>query len=425
MDQVLFGGDSGNITTGVKYYPIMGDAGDEASDSVARSLVSTDGVIKYLRVRLIAAPGVGTHRDFTLYVNGAPTALTLEIADANTLGSNMVNEIDVTGGDAVTIHQASDGATAVTAVHYSVVFEGDADDESLILGACRDSVNSGATEYSKPYTNRGYFSGVENDFRQIIPTAGTISNLYVQLDADPGTNPDGYRFTLRLGGATVAQSLIVTITADATTGNDLAHNLVVAPGDVVTMMIEPLNTPSEMPDVYWGMTFTADIAGEAVVLGSNSVDLDPAATEYAALLLSGAGSGWWPEANARELGQACHIRKLYVLLSAAPGAGNSYDFTIRAGGGDTNITVHIHDADTIGDSGDLLDTITNDEYVSIKSVPISSPIVVDAYWGFVVSDRAPEAPPAFQPGHLKMTLGLGRMGYDLKTRGGRARRRVG
>ncbi len=33
-------------------------------------------------------------------------------------------------------------------------------------------------------------------------------------------------------------------------------------------------------------------------------------------------------------------------------------------------------------------------------------------------------PAAFEPGHLKMTLGLGRMGYDLKTRGGKARRRM-
>lgn len=35
------------------------------------------------------------------------------------------------------------------------------------------------------------------------------------------------------------------------------------------------------------------------------------------------------------------------------------------------------------------------------------------------------APAAFEPGHLKMLQGLGRMGYDLKTRGGKARRRVG
>ena len=42
-----------------------------------------------------------------------------------------------------------------------------------------------------------------------------------------------------------------------------------------------------------------------------------------------------------------------------------------------------------------------------------------------VNYSEPAEEPAFQPGHLKMTLGLGRMGYDLKTRGGRARRRVG
>jgi len=40
-------------------------------------------------------------------------------------------------------------------------------------------------------------------------------------------------------------------------------------------------------------------------------------------------------------------------------------------------------------------------------------------------EYTPPPTVGFQPGHLKMTLGLGRMGYDLKTRGGRARRRIG
>ncbi len=61
----------------------------------------TDGLIKNLRVKLNDSPGVGKKYTFTLTLNGAPTALTLDIAGLDTSGSDMVHEIDVTGGDTI------------------------------------------------------------------------------------------------------------------------------------------------------------------------------------------------------------------------------------------------------------------------------------------------------------------------------------
>ena len=343
-------------------------------------VVSTDGVIKHLRVRLSGFPGLLKHYTFTLMLNGNPTALTFDIDGFAILGSNMVDEIVVTAGDTVSLQCDPDGTpTAVTAT-WSCVFEGDTSAESLILGGSNDFLTTGATEYGQVMSARSSYSATENDFRQVVPTSGIIKDFYVKLNIDPGDAPDGFRFTVRLNGATVAQSLVVSIIADATTGNDLVHNLVVVAGDVVTMMIEALNSPSAIVVAQWGMTFLADTDGESIVLGGSTSDLHDTNTEYNRLVMGATWSG--TESFRYSLGQECRLEKLYILLSGSPGAGNKYTFTLRAAG-DTAVVTEVADAATTGNSGALTDTVANNEYMSLKVVPTDTPTVRDAYWGFV------------------------------------------
>jgi len=302
----------------------------------------------------------------------------------------MVNEIDVVAGDAVTIKSIrSTSPMNAIKVYLTVIFEGGTEKESLILGNTFTNLDKTQTTYASVSGGYAFPSVVENDVRQVCPTAGTIKKLYVALSADPGDPDEGYRFTVRLNGATVAESLIVTITANATTGNDVAHNLAVVAGDVLTMMIEPLNNPSETPKPHYGMTFLADVDGESIVLGGTTEDLDDTATEYNYISCAGFLAWSAGEAGRYCLGQVCWLAKLYVLLSAAPGVGNKYTFTVRIAAGDSNVVAEVSGTDTTGNSGALVDTVANDEYVTLKVVPDDTPNVVDAYWGLVGSDRAP------------------------------------
>ncbi len=382
MEQVIFGGQFNTLhATNTEYNTLVNGAAWGTIENRLHTLIGTDGIIKNLRVKLSGAPGAGKHFDFTLMVNGAPTALTLEIADAATSGSNMVNEIDVAPGDTVSLQCDPDNTPSTSRATWTTMFEGDTANESLILGRTYSGLLSTATEYGQVMNGVTLLTDTENDNREVVPTSGTIKNLYVQVNGDLGADPDGYRFTLRLNGATVAQSLVVEIIAEDIAGNDLVHNLVVAAGDVLTMMIEPLNTPiAQMAG--WGMVFVADIDGESIVMGGSYQALDTASTKYNHLTPY-ITNIWEAFENRRyELGQVCTFKKLYMLLSAAPGAGNSYTFTLRAAG-DTNVVAVVADAATTGNSGVLTDTVANDEYVTLKVVPDDTPDAVDAYWGFV------------------------------------------
>lgn len=389
MEQVMFGGYADNLAVGdTEYNLLVGGKAWTGTSYHVTSTVSTAGVIKNLRVKLGGSPAVGKSYDFTLMVDGAPTALTIHIHDTDTSGADTVNEIDVVAGNTVSLRCVPTGTPDARTATWTSMFEGATANESLILGTV------GTYELATRYGNPMGYSVVntpENEARQVCPTAGTIKDLYIVLNADPGAGGDAYRFTLRLNGATVAQSLIVTITEPDKTGNDVAHNLVVVAGDVLTMMVEPLNSPTANPYAAFGMTFVADTDGESIVLAGTYDNLSNSATEYN-YLQAGYGNTWDIEGNRPDLGQECTLKKLYVLLSGSPGVGNSYDFTVRVAGASSDVTVHIHDNDTTGNSGALDDTVADDEYVGLMVVPLSSPTVRDAYWGLVCFIAPPVAP---------------------------------
>lgn len=382
MKQVIVGGGY-TAFVATRYASILGSAGGWYTSEFSPSkIVSTDGVIKNLYVKLDGSPAAGKSYIFTLMLNGNPTALTVTIANAETQGSDTTHEITVTGGDRVSIKGDPINVPDIRRPIYSFMFEGDNANESLLLGG-GGVVDKVDIEYSHVSAGMcGLAPVAENDCRQICPTAGTIKNLYVELENDAGTAPDAYRFTLRKNGAD--QTLTVTITADDTTGNDLVNSFAVVAGDILTMKVEPLNSPSEEERVIWGMTFVATVDGESVVLGGSRETLHDTDTMFN-LPVPNYNVVWHAtEAQRIQLGQTCVIKKLYMLLSGVAGAGNKYTFTMRIAGGDSNVVVEIGGAvDTTGNSGALTDTLANFENLSLKVVPDDTPTARDVYWGFV------------------------------------------
>lgn len=392
MEQVFFAGHYDLLYNfGTEYNGLPGGSTWSAAEFIRSQLVSTSGKIKNLRVELDNAPGAGTSYDFTLLVNGAPSALTVHIHDTDTSGNDVVNEIDVVAGNAVCLQCVPTGVPTARYARWTMMFEGSTAKESLILGTLATSSGLPLGYAQLSQSTQSALEAVENNTRQICPTSGKIKNLYVRLSEDPGTAPDAYRFTLRVNG--VSSALTVTIIADNTTGNDIVNEITVAADDALTLLVEPLNTPSAEPNVNFGMTFVADIDGESLILGGSPDDLSAADTEYNQLMIGWLLRSWiGTESQRYQLGQACTLRKLYIVLSGAPGAGKSYTFTVREAG-DTAITVTIADAATTGN--DIVNThlVADGDEVALKCVPAGTPDVRDAYWG-LVGYIAAAPPPA-------------------------------
>jgi len=402
MSQVIIGGYADALNSGAtEYNTVSGGYAWSASMSAWEQIVTTPGKIKNLYVELSAAPGAGAGDgyEFTLMVNGVASALTCTVTQPATSASDLVNEVDVVAGDYLSIRSAPQNTPSATPnAQWSMYFTGTQSAESNILGAS-SGVNTGTT-YSAIMQGLSASTGTENDQRTVCPTDGTIKNLYIKLSSSAGVNPDAYRFTLRNGGINTA--LTVTVTAPATTGSDVVNTAAVSAGDVLTVMVESLNTPATTPVfAAMGMTFVADNDGESIYCSGTNDDLNNANTEYQQILTAtpnGPYPAWTAtEANVQQLAQVCELTKMYVLLSGSPGVGNDYTFSVRQnaaspGGG---LSVNIADAATTGNDVANSNSISNGDNVNIMSVPNSSPNVVDAYWG-ICGYIAPAAAPTVE-----------------------------
>ena len=386
MEQVISGG----------YYNLLNPSSTEYNTLASgylwdgalgrnNKIISTDGTLKNLYIKLSAAPGASKQYEFTVMLNGSATDLSVIIADANTTGNNTSDEIVVTGGDKVELRCDPTDTPATGTAAWSVMFSGDVDAESLILGGGNGANNTSETRYAQISGGIANWGTTEVNHTQIIPTDGTIKNFYVELQNVPDTGgSDGYRFTVRIGAASPANGLVVEITGDDLTGNDLVNTISVSAGDRVTVMCEPIGTPAASARTFMGATFLADVDGESIVLGGSSDTLNSSTTEYHNVLPWTNDTWSATEASKVQLGQLCVITKLYVDLSAAPGAdGDKYTFTLRVAGADTNVVTEVQDADTTGNSGSLADSVANGENMGVQSVPDVTPSTPVAYWGFV------------------------------------------
>ena len=403
MEQVLIAGTNDPLhNTDTEYNTLIGFWHWYATEDQRSKLVGTSGKIKNLRFKLNGSPGAGKSYDFTLMVNGVPSALTVHIHDLDTSGTDTTHEVDVVGGDSVSLRCAPTNTPTSRDATWTSMFEGAIEKESLILGSSAATTDKVDTEYG--YVMGGdVFRLDEDSSRQVCPTSGTIKNLYVRLNIDPGTAPDAYRFTLRKNG--ISQALTVTIVANDTTGNDTDHEVTVAAGDVLTMMIEPISTPSEEPSATYGMVFVADADGESIIMGNTMYQaLDTGVLKYAALQCSVNLIWQADESTVYALGQECILKKLYVLLSAAPGDGKSYTFNprIAIATGDLSVTI-TGAAVTTGNDTINTDAVADDDYLSLMCTPAGTPAAAVPYWG-LVSYIAP--PPVEYTKTLTESLGL-------------------
>lgn len=396
MKQVIFGGLYNLLPIDTTEYNwVVGGGYWGATESRKEQLVSTGGKLKNLRVKLNDVPGTGTYV-FTLRLNGAPTTLTCTVAADGTLASDTTHEVAVTGGDRISLECFPDSPDNARYARWTIMFEGTTAKESLIPGASDNFLDNINIDYAQPMGAFDFSWGHEYEVKEVCPTAGKIKDLYVELSEDPGTAPNAYRFTLRVNGEDKA--LTVTITADDTKGNNTVDEVVVAAGDILTLMCEPLETPSARPYAIWGMTFVADTDGESLILGVSKDDFSSSNKEYYNPQCVSDGAWTGTEAEAYQLAQACTFKKLYIALEVSTGNTRRIDFKSRVNGGDGNLFVTIVSPATTGNDAVNSDVISNDDDVDLLSHPRTLPCDNGkVYWGLVGYIAA--APPVEEPKH--------------------------
>ncbi len=322
--------------------------------------IPTDGTISRLFAEIVLAPGAGNKWDFTLYINGAPTALTVEISGgADVQGSDIVHEIDVFQGDTWALSIFPDSNPTATTLKLSLVFEGVAEGESIHGGIAGGTLASYSPSTVYCPASGKWRTYTENDVKAPCPTDGAARDLF-QYSAD-----HDFIMIFRKNGANTA---LTCDTGAASSCSDLANLVDLAPGDLVNLVYShDWDTYDDRIYPRYAWTFVADEDGEAPYF-SSLADGNHGAGGPSYIELHNGFRSSGVEADKSEVGQGWTFMKLYAWFSVAPGAGENLTFKMRVEGADGNLTCSIQDAaqaanDTVNedviDDWDLIDlTVT-------------------------------------------------------------------
>jgi len=401
MQQIIFGGReylADNAAT--EYTSLFGGFDWFADTDKVYQVVAAPGKISKLVVWISTPSGAGKSRTFTLYKNGAATALTVTITGVgDTREEDVTNEVSVSAGDRICIQHVPAGAPVIGTACWAVLFTGSNTGESLLLSNGEQTLNDGFLGYL-PAASGGARLSAAGFRNQPVPTPGKITRLYCHMSEapDPG-GLDGYVVTLQVNGVNsddgLGNPLQVTITGDDVSGNDV-RDITLAAGDLIRMTAGPTGAPVVEPYLYWGFCFVPDTDGESIILGNSSDALHNVNTEYNCLAC-------WSilplnvEGNRSQILWAMTLKRFYVWIKDAPGVGNSYQFTLRkvspigGVGAATPVVVTIAGADQTGE-----DTVNEAAFIDYDGVdfevdPDSTPVVATATSTGIVSFIAPAA----------------------------------
>jgi len=295
-------------------------------------------------VQIDTPPGVGKSYAFTVMKNGIATALEVIIADSATSAEDTTHAISFAPGDTVSLRAVPTGTPDVPSNQYwNIQVDTSGQSAPLLTGLA--SMSSSLTRYGSMlagHNSAAGWSATESDMQVIVPTSGTLSNLYVKASGAPGSG-NSYELTVMKNGLPTGLQAIL---ADSNTlASDTTHTVSVIAGDSLTIRAVPTSSPSGVTPSF-GVAFTPTNTGENFMgFGSASA---PSTTVANFEQLLGIGLGAW---NATESARfmmpgPCTLRGLYVKLITPPGLGASRTFTIRKSTGDTVLTATISETDT-------------------------------------------------------------------------------
>ncbi len=382
MISPLLGGIVG-IDTGDRWLSVAGWIVAGAGGSEAIYHFSPFGTLKHLRVKLTTAPGAGESRTFEVFKGGTSTGITLTISGTATTGSDLVSTYAVVAGDNFFIKQTTSATPADSDVKWSLMFDGDTSKESPLFASSVQTLSTSLTQYLScgGHLSGGSIPTNEDKVICVVPTNGTIKNMYVQLSGTPGGIATR-TFTLRKNKSDT--TLVVTLFSLEFSKSNTFHSVSVVAGDRISVK----STMTDSPDadrVLIGFTFVADTDGEFIILSSTENQLRTTGSRYASVS-TGVRLVKLSITGVEQLaGDAMDIKKIYVHLSVAPGAGSNHAFKFFVADAESLLNCIVADTATACNSASTIAIAAGDKLAS-RVVPTGFPVESWAgisYLGFI------------------------------------------
>ncbi len=374
------------------YVELQGGQGQSwvTQEGRVQQVMPVGGVFDYLRVSCTDPGGAAQSRAFTLRKAVAGTTLTCTVSTGATTAQDTTHSVSVAAGDLVCMECVSSASAAASALtNWALRFTATNDNEYPLLWGGQAGPAAGTTRYS-PVQGDAIVQTAEATATSVIPAAGTISKLYVALDANMSTS--SMVVTLYLNGSPTA--LTCTVASGASTANDTSNEIAVVAGDLISL--EWVNNGSNAPRPRSGLKFAPTVNGKSVVMIPAVATVAQNLTRYQ----TANGSAGWnsSEAAKQSLMIACTLQELFLKITGVASGQTAIAMVRNAG--DTTITATVTGTGTTGSDIAHTSSIADDGLLDIRLVTSATSGTVTPAIGLVLyvapAGGGTKAPPFFR-----------------------------
>lgn len=332
----------------------------------AATPMSTSGTVTGLSVTRASAPGVGTSYAFTLWKNGSGTGLTCTTSGAvATTCTDPTNSVSYVPGDTLAWESLPTGSPAAGLFTLTAIQTGTNPGEVSISGGT-GTANNSLPSSNAPYG--GTYNTGDVNVSVIMPTSGTIDNLYVNLPTAPAATT-GYTITVfKNGVASILTAAMIAVTSN----NDTTHSVSYVAGDTIAIRVTPTNTPTAMIP-HWSFRWRPTVDGESPIWGK-AATLNNAALRYGTV--DGEAVSNATEASVSFIAPtAFTLSKMYIAAETAPGSGKSFTTVFRNNAADKNLTAVLANTSTTTSDLTHSDSVSSGDVIDWSITPSGTPTV--------------------------------------------------
>jgi hypothetical protein len=309
------------------------------------------GTISNFIVDMFEALNFGTVQ-FILMKNGVDTDIKITMVEGDTQVSNNTDTLTVSAGDLLVLKVVTDELTfGIINPSWSFLFDSDTAGSSILCS----NLTSTIYPYDSVVSGHRPSGFTESKVSCVIPTAGTLKNLYVESDVDH-TATKTTTLTLRKNGADTA--LAVTLNDTGTSFSNTSDEVAVVAGDIITFSLS--TTDSIVMFLMKSMLFVPTTTDETMLMNIQGINIT-SDSELAGIdhyipvgYISEQGSGsdekrMYLEEAVRVVTNQITITDMYIDLDGVVdqfSSGQSITITLMKNGVATALTLTFNDAAT-------------------------------------------------------------------------------
>lgn len=242
------------------------------------------------------------------------------------------------------------------------------------------TLTAGATRFVM-FSGEYNYRTTEAEAESLVASAGTMQNAYAELTAAPGVG-NTVTCTLRKNGADT--TIVVTFSGTATQANDTTHTVTVAAGDRLCWSVVT-SASTSASTLRISAQYVGDTAKESILAGGSGANTLGADTTTRYTSVGGLSFGDTTQTNVQmTCPTAGTLKKLYIRLTAAPGAGDTRTFTIYKNGSSTGLTVTISDVATTGNDTSNTVAVVAGDLLALQCAATGTPADAGLQFGFAL-----------------------------------------